>query len=56
MNTLLIVVGVIAIVLLFVGGFTPSLSFLLWVGVIVLALAAIGWLLSFTSRRRSHGV
>ena len=56
MNTLLIVAGVIAIVLLLVGGFTPALNFLLWVGIILLAIAAIGWLLSYTSGHRHSGI
>ncbi|MEZ2389564.1 hypothetical protein AB6813_08425 [bacterium RCC_150] len=56
MNTLLIVAGIIAIVLLLVGGFAPALNFLLWVGLVLLVVAAIGWLLSYTSGRRSHGV
>lgn len=45
MNTLLIIAGVIAIVLLLVGGFNQALSFLLWVGIILLVLALIGWVL-----------
>lgn len=56
MNTLLIVAGIIAIVLLLVGGFTPALNFLLWVGVILLAIAAIGWLLSYSNGHRSTGL
>jgi hypothetical protein len=56
MNTLLIIAGVVAIVLLLVGGFTEALSWLLWVGVILLVVAAIGWLLSFMSGRRGHTV
>ena len=56
MNTLLIVAGVIAIILLLVGGFTPALNFLLWVGIILLAIAAIVWILSYTNGHRSHGV
>lgn len=56
MNTLLIIAGVVAIVLLLVGGFTEALSWLLWVGVILLVIAAIGWLLSFMSGRRGHTV
>ncbi|MCT9871956.1 MULTISPECIES: hypothetical protein [Paenarthrobacter] len=43
MNTLLIIAGVIAIILLLVGGFNQALSFLLWVGIILLVLALIGW-------------
>ncbi|BCW85592.1 hypothetical protein Pure05_37600 [Paenarthrobacter ureafaciens] len=45
MNTLLIIAGVIAIILLLVGGFNQALSFLLWVGIILLVLALIGWVL-----------
>lgn len=56
MNTLLIIAGVIAIVLLLVGGFSQALNWLLWVGVILLVVAAIGWLLSFVSGRRGRPV
>ncbi|VXC35717.1 conserved hypothetical protein [Arthrobacter sp. 9V] len=56
MNTLLIIAGVVAIVLLLVGGFSQALNWLLWVGVILLVIAAIGWLLSFMSGRRGHTV
>ena len=45
MNTLLIIAGVIAIILLLVGGFNSALNFLLWVGIILLVLAAIGWVM-----------
>ncbi|MGW9412429.1 DUF4175 domain-containing protein [Arthrobacter cupressi] len=45
MNTLLVIAGIIAIVLLLVGGFNQALSFLLWVGVILLVLALLGWIL-----------
>ncbi|MFC8039734.1 hypothetical protein ACFUOZ_10305 [Paenarthrobacter sp. NPDC057355] len=56
MNTLLIIAGVVAIVLLLVGGFSQALSWLLWVGIVLLVIAAIGWLLSFMSSRRGHTV
>ncbi|MET4619264.1 hypothetical protein VUN82_01470 [Micrococcaceae bacterium Sec5.1] len=56
MNTLLIIAGVVAIVLLLVGGFSSALNWLLWVGVVLLVIAAIGWLLSFMSGRRGHTV
>jgi len=56
MNTLLIIAGVVAIVLLLVGGFSQALNWLLWVGVVLLVIAAIGWLLSFMSGRRGHTV
>ena len=45
MNTLLIIAGVIAIILLLVGGFNQALNFLLWVGIILLVLAVIGWVM-----------
>ena len=44
MNILLIIIAIIAIVLLFTGGFVSSLNFLLWVGVILLVLAVIVFL------------
>ncbi|MCA4133348.1 hypothetical protein [Arthrobacter sp. M4] len=43
MNGLLAIVGIIAIVLLLVGGFNSALNFLLWVGIILLILAVLGW-------------
>ncbi|BCW82578.1 hypothetical protein Pure05_22510 [Paenarthrobacter ureafaciens] len=56
MNTLLIIAGVVAIVFLLVGGFSSALNWLLWVGIVLLVVAAIGWLLSFMSGRRGHTV
>ncbi len=44
MNILLIVIAVIAVILLFTGGFVSSLNFLLWVGLILLVLAVIVFL------------
>ncbi len=43
MNTLLIVVAVIAVILLVTGGFVPSLNFLLWVGVVLVVIAVIAF-------------
>jgi hypothetical protein len=40
-NTLLIVIGVIALILLLVGGFNQALQFLLWVGLILLIVAVV---------------
>ncbi|MBT1545717.1 MULTISPECIES: DUF2207 domain-containing protein [Curtobacterium] len=52
MNALLIILAVIAVILLFVGGFAASLKFLLWVGIVLLVIAVIAWLLrSLTGRR-----
>ncbi|WP_139199931.1 DUF2207 domain-containing protein [Curtobacterium sp. MCBA15_008] len=53
MNALLIILAVIAVVLLFVGGFTASLKFLLWVGIVLLIVAVIVWLLRTLTGRRS---
>ena len=53
MNTLVIVVAVIAIVLLLTGGFVPSLNFLLWVGIVLLVIAVIVFLARTISGRRS---
>ncbi|WP_291049469.1 hypothetical protein [Herbiconiux sp.] len=52
MNILLIVIAVIAIVLLFTGGFVSSLNFLLWVGVILLVLAVIVFLVRMLTGNR----
>ena len=41
MNILLIIVAIVAIILLFTGGFVQSLNFLLWVGIVLLVIAAI---------------
>ena len=53
MNILLIIVAIVAIILLFTGGFVRSLNFLLWVGLVLLVLAAIVWLVRFLSGRRT---
>jgi hypothetical protein len=53
MNTLLIVVGVIAVILLLTGGFVQSLNFLLWVGIVLLVIAVIAYLVRNLSGRRS---
>lgn len=52
MNILLIVVAIIAVILLFTGGFVESLNFLLWVGIILLVLAVIVWLVRMLSGSR----
>ncbi|WP_197515662.1 hypothetical protein [Arthrobacter sp. U41] len=50
MNILLIVVVVLAVLFFFGGGLVPSLNFLIWVGVVLLILAAVGF---FAGRRRT---
>ncbi|MCU1549855.1 MAG: hypothetical protein JWR36_415 [Glaciihabitans sp.] len=52
MNILVAIIAVIAIILLFTGGFVSSLNFLLWVGIVLLVIAAIIFLLRFLSGRR----
>jgi hypothetical protein len=44
MNTIIIVVAIIAIVLLLTGGFVQSLNFLLYVGIILLVIAVVVFL------------
>lgn len=53
MNALLIILAIIAVILLLVGGFTASLKFLLWVGLVILIIAVIAWLLRTLTGRRS---
>ena len=53
MNILLIIVAIIAIVLLFTGGFVQALNWLLWVGIVLLIIAVIIWLVRLISGRRS---
>jgi hypothetical protein len=52
MNILLIVVAVIAVILLFTGGFVQALNWLLWVGIILLVLAVIVWLIRLLTGSR----
>ncbi|MBO9051418.1 MULTISPECIES: hypothetical protein [Curtobacterium] len=52
MNALLIILAVIAVILLFVGGFAASLKFLLYVGIVLLVIAVIAWLLRTLTGRR----
>jgi hypothetical protein len=53
MNILVAIVAIIAVILLFTGGFVQSLNFLLWVGIVLLVLAAIVWLVRFLTGRRA---
>jgi hypothetical protein len=52
MNILLIIIAVIAVILLFTGGFVQSLQFLLWVGIILLVLALIVFLVRLLTGSR----
>ena len=51
MNLLFIIIIVVAVILAITGGFVQSLSFLLWVGIILLVLAIIAWLIRSLSGR-----
>lgn len=51
-NTVLIIVAVIAVVLLITGGIAPTLNFLLWVGLVLLVVAAILFILRMVSGRK----
>lgn len=56
MNTVVIAVAVIAVILLFVGGFSSAVSWLLWVGIVLLIIAVIVWLARFIGGRRRSSV
>ncbi|MBT1624304.1 hypothetical protein KK101_16535 [Curtobacterium flaccumfaciens pv. oortii] len=45
MPALLIIAIIVGLVLLFSGIFVGALKFLLWVGIVLIILAVIGWLL-----------
>ncbi|MFD4423150.1 hypothetical protein ACFWN7_16815 [Agromyces sp. NPDC058484] len=53
MNILLIIVAIVAIILLFTGGFVQSLNFLLWVGIALLVIAVIVWLVRMMTGSRN---
>ena len=53
MNILGIIIAIVAIILLFTGGFVSSLNFLLWVGIALLIIAAIVFLVRFMSGNRT---
>lgn len=52
MNTIVIVVAIIAVVLLLTGGFVQSLNFLLYVGIILLVIAVVVYLVRSLSGSR----
>ena len=47
MNILGIIIAIVAIILLFTGGFVSSLNFLLWVGIVLLVIAGIVFLVRY---------
>jgi hypothetical protein len=53
MNTVIVIVAIIAIVLLLTGGFVQSLNFLLYVGIVLLVIAGVVFLVrTLTGSRR----
>ncbi len=52
MNPLLIILAIIAVILLFVGGFAASLKFLLYVGIVLLVIAVVLWVVRTLTGRR----
>jgi len=52
MSPLVVIILIIAVILLVTGGFVQSLNFLLWVGLVLLAIAVIAFLLRSISGRR----
>ena len=52
MSPLVAIIAIVAIVLLITGGLVQSLNFLLWVGLVLLALAVITFLLPAISGRK----
>ena len=53
MNILVAIIAIVAVILLFTGGFVQSLNFLLWVGIVLLAIAVIVWLVRMLTGNRS---
>jgi hypothetical protein len=51
MSILLIIVLVVAVVLAIIGGLVEALQFLLWVGIVLAAIAVIAWLIRMISGR-----
>lgn len=52
MSPLFIIIAIVAVILLFTGGFIPSLQFLLWVGIVLLVIAVIMFLMRSRSGRK----
>ena len=54
MNILVAIIAIIAVILLFTGGFVPSLNFLLWVGIVLAVIAVIVWLVRYMGGRSTR--
>lgn len=48
-----IIIAVVAVILLFTGGFVQSLQFLLWVGIVCLIISAVMFIMRSMSGHRS---
>ncbi|GAB3127526.1 hypothetical protein [Glaciibacter psychrotolerans] len=54
MTAFILVIVVVAILLLFVGGLVSLLKWMIWVGIVLLVLAALFWLVrTLTGRKNS---
>ena len=53
MSILFVIIAIIAIVLAVTGGLVHAVSFLLWVGIVLLILAVIAFLIRSISGRRA---
>jgi drug/metabolite transporter (DMT)-like permease len=53
MNILIAIIAIIAVIMLFTGGFVQSLNFLLWIGIVLAVIAVIVWLVRYLSGRRT---
>ncbi|RZS68730.1 hypothetical protein EV187_1166 [Agromyces ramosus] len=53
MNILVAILAIAAIILLITGGVVPTLNFLLWVGIVLLVIAAIVFLVRYLSGNRT---
>jgi hypothetical protein len=51
MNILIAIIAIVAVILLFTGGFVQSLNFLLWIGIVLAVIAVIVWLVRYLSNR-----
>ena len=54
MSSLLIILGIIAIIMIFVGGFVQAVQVLLWIGIVLLVIAAIMWLVRYIGGRSTR--
>lgn len=52
MSILFVIIAIIAIILAITGGLVHAVSFLLWVGIILLILAVIAFLIRVITGRR----